>query len=78
MRYLIAMIVIACAAPAGAAILTGDAARVAAALPDPAAAALMFGGVGLIAGARRAGSLRGPTDVARDGADRASDDDRRR
>ena len=58
MRFILA--VLAVAAPAGASLLaqmpdaiTYAAARVAAALPDPATAGLMFAGLGLVAGARR-------------------------
>ena len=59
MRFIIPIAVIACAAPAGASILvhgTGLAtsfAAIAASLPDPATAPIMFGGLGLVIGARR-------------------------
>jgi hypothetical protein len=59
MRFIFPIAVIACAAPAGASILVHGAglatsfAAVAASLPDPATAAIMFGGLGLVAGARR-------------------------
>ncbi len=59
MRFIIPIAVIACAAPAGAAILVHSVglatsfAPFAASLPDPATAAIMFGGLGLVAGARR-------------------------
>ena len=84
MRYLIAAIVIACAAPSGASIvingagLAGSVARVAASLPDPATAALMFGGLGLVAGSRRAASLRAPATPPIDADRRAASGDPRR
>ncbi len=59
MRRFVPALLLACAAPAGAAIvvhgvgLADSFASIAASLPDPATAALMFGGFGLIAGARR-------------------------
>ncbi len=59
MRFIVPIVGIACAAPAGASILVHGAglatsfAGLAASLPDPATAAIMFGGLGLIAGARR-------------------------
>lgn len=83
MRYLIAAIVIACAAPSGASIVVHGAgladsfAGFAKSLPDPATAALMFGGLGLIAGARR-GGLRAPTTPPIEPERRAPGDDRRR
>ncbi len=63
MRFILPTLVIALGGPAGAAILAHasigapDAlAGVAAILPDPATAAVLFGGLGLVAGARRARS----------------------
>ncbi len=54
MRTLLLVLTIAAAGPAIAAPARPVTARLAAALPDPATTAVMFAGLGLLAGARRA------------------------
>ncbi len=53
MRSLVLVLAIAAAGPAAAAASLPGVARAAAALPDAATTAVMFAGLGLIAGARR-------------------------
>ena len=63
MRFILAAFAVAAGGPAGASLLaqwSGGIAHavagVSAALPDPATAAVMFAGLGLVVGARRARS----------------------
>ena len=64
MRFIISALTLAVGGPAGASLLGHGAAgiahafaRLTTALPDPATAAVMFAGLGLVAGARRVRSV---------------------